>query len=65
MHKREKRYIVYDIDENGLLKHPKRWGKSVFNIYGYKSEEEALKEIDKADYRGDIIIVCSYSWFPE
>lgn len=42
----EKRYYIFERDEEGRLKHPESWGLCIFNKYGYSSYNQAFKDIE-------------------
>lgn len=46
-----------EISEDGLLKHPKQWGNSKFNKYGYSSKAEAIKAFDDENDFADFVII--------
>lgn len=61
----EIRYKIYQVTQDGLLKHPEShwsYSESMFNTYGYTTQDEAMQVILEEEYAPDnLIVVASVS----
>ena len=58
----EIRYKIYQVTQDGLLKHPEsHWGYSgtMFNTYGYATQDEAMQAILEAEYPLENLLIVS------
>lgn len=53
-----RRWVIYIVSEDGLLKHPKDYmGDFLFNQYGYEDEWEAVQAIERKGNSSDFVIL--------